>query len=261
MIATASLFGLDTDIAVSVTESTSLARALRHTRTVAQRLDQTINRSCASAEITALDLADGSPVLVSSLLDQLIIEALFYDDLTDGATRAVRGPSTGSPIPPWHRVRIGGAATTVPTGLRLELMDIGRAFLADRAAQELAQELGCGALVRVGAVAATAGPAPVGGWDISLGGAHTSLPKNRAAAVVVADEEDPGDGHKDERPHTVTVVADSAAMAQAAALRAVVDPAGAASWLHTHAATAHLSDDRADSPGGRPLPLGQSVAA
>jgi hypothetical protein len=261
MIATAPLFGLDTDIAVSVTEPTRLAHALRHTRTVAQRLDETINRLVPSAEIIALDLADGSPVMVSSLLDQLIIEALFFDDLTDGATRAVRGPSTDSPIPPWHRVRIGGAATTIPTGLRLELMDVGRAFLADRAAQDLAQELGCGALVRVGAVAATVGPAPAGGWDISLGGAPTSLPANRAVAVVVAGERDSGEGHQVEGSRSVTVVADNAAMAHAAALRAVRDPAGAASWLHAHAATAHVSDDRGDRAGGQQMPIGHSVAA
>jgi hypothetical protein len=56
----------------------------------------------------------------------------------------------------------------------------------------------------------------------------------------------------------VTVVADSAAMAHAAALRAVRDPAGAVSWLHTHVATAQLRDDRT---GEQQRPVDHSVAA
>jgi thiamine biosynthesis lipoprotein ApbE len=269
MIATATLFGLDTDIAVSVTEPDALDRALRHTRTLTQRLDETINRACPSAEIVALDLADGQPVLVSSLLDQVIIEALFYDDLTDGATRAVRCASTDSPIPPWHRVRIGGAATAVPAGLRLELMATGRAFLADRATQMLAQELGCGVLVRVGDVAAAAGAAPpefrksdfvgttpadfvgttpadfVGTWHISIAGARAAVPANRAIARIGAAERALGNQETPQpRFHGVTVIADSAGMAQAAAVRVHRDSSGAQAWLHAHALTAHLDDTR-----------------
>jgi thiamine biosynthesis lipoprotein ApbE len=239
MIASATLFGLDTDIAVSVTDPNCLDRAVRHTRSLARRLDETINRGFANAEIIALDLADGEPVMVSSLLDQVIIEALFYDDLTDGATQAVLGPATGSPVPPWHRVNIGGAATTVPAGLRLDLMATGRAFLADHAAEVLARELGCGVLIRVGAVAATAGEAPSGGpgtdepWTVDIDGVRIPLCAGQATARV---------GDRRGAAGQMTIVAGSAAMAHAAGLYVLRAPADPSPWLRDHAA-AIISDE------------------
>lgn len=253
MIASATLFGLDTDIAVSVTDPHFLDRAVRHTRSLARRLDETINRALGNAEIIALDLAGGEPVMVSSLLDQVIIEALFYDDLTDGATQAVLGPATGSPVPPWHRVNIGGAATTIPAGLRLDLMATGRAFLADHAAEMLARELGCGVLIRVGAVAATAGGAPSGQrgtdgrWIVDVGGARVPLCAGQATARV---------GDRGDAAGQVTIVAGTAAMAYAAGLYVLRAPADASRWLRDHAAAVRIGEDGtvdARPHGGHPV--------
>lgn len=248
MIASATLFGLDTDIAVSVTDPNCLDRAVRHTRSLARRLDETINRGLGNAEIIALDLADGEPVMVSSLLDQVIIEALFYDDLTDGATHAVLGPATSSPVPPWHRVNIGGAATTIPADLRLDLMATGRAFLADHAAEVLARQLGCGVLIRVGAVAATAGEAPSAGlgtdgrWIVDINDVHIPVCAGEAAARV---------GDRGDAARQVTIVAGSAAMAYAAGLYVLRAPADPSPWLRDHAAA--IRSDETGTADARPF--------
>ena len=240
MIASATLFGLDTDIAVSVTDPNCLDRAVRHTRSLARRLDETINRGFGNAEIIALDLADGEPVMVSSLLDQVIIEALFYDDLTDGATKAVLGPATASPVPAWHRLNIGGAATTIPAGLTLNLMATGRAFLADHAAEVLARELGCGVLIRVGTVAATAGEAPSGGqgtdgrWTVDIDGVRIPLCTGQATARV---------GDRSDAVGQLTIVAGSAAMAYAAGLYVLRAPTDPSPWLRDHAAAIRSDED------------------
>ena len=253
MIASATLFGLDTDIAVSVTDPDSLDRAVRHTRSLTRRLDETINRRSGTAEIIALDLADGQPVMVSSLLDQIIIEALFYDDLTDGATHAVLGSGTDSPVPLWHRVHIGGAATTIPAGLKLDLMATGRAFLADHAAEVLARQLGCGVLIRVGGVAATAGEAPSAEpgadrrWIVDIGGVSVAICAGQATARVGDRGDDAGH---------VTIEAGSAALAHAAGLYVLRAPGDAAPWLRDHSVAIRTDTARpvdARPYGGHPV--------
>ncbi|ORM30178.1 FAD:protein FMN transferase [Williamsia sp. 1135] len=289
MIATAALFGLDTDIAVSVTASEHHDRAVDHVSALAERLDRTVNRARPSAEVFALDLAEGQPVMVSSLLDQLIIEALFFDDLTDGATRAVRRSDTpdyrylpgvtfsasaagmtsavSSPIPVWHRVQIGRGTVTVPNEVRLELLSTARALLADQASAHLAEQLGCGVMVRVGNLAATAGAAPTGGWDCGALGMEHPLGAGLAVAqVAAADYCSLPVAPDDLRPQSfldcVSVVAESAALAQSAGLRSHVDPAGAARWLAAQGLTARI--DTADSGAvrvGRVPATGHALAA
>ncbi|WP_207842766.1 FAD:protein FMN transferase [Williamsia soli] len=289
MIATAALFGLDTDIAVSVTAPEHTDRATAHVAALAERLDRTVNRARPTAELFALDLAEGQPVMVSSLLDQLIIEALFFDDLTDGATRAVRRSDTpdyrylpgvtfsasatgmtsavSSPIPVWHRVQIGRGTVTVPSEVRLELLATARALLADQASAHLAEQLGCGVLVRVGNLAATAGAVPAGGWDCEALGVEYPLGAGQAIARVTAADYRtlpvaPGDARPQSFLECVSVVAESAAQAQSAGLRSHADPAAAARWLAAQGVTARI--DTADSGVvrvGRVPATGHALAA
>lgn len=289
MIATTTLFGLDTDIAVSVTAPEQLDRAASHIAALADRLDDTVNRARRSAEITALDLAAGQPVMVSSLLDQLIIEALYLDDLTDGATRAVRRSdtpdyhhlpgvtftaphgamttATSSPIPLWHRVRIGRGTLTVPSEVRLELLTTARAFLADQTSVMLAEQLDCGVLIRVGNLAATAGTCPDGGWDCSDLGAETPLETGMAIAQVrPADYRSLPVAPDDVRPQTllarVTVIAESAALAQAASFRSHAEPSTAARWLTAQGLTGHIEGADHDVVRvSRPPTPGHALAA
>lgn len=289
MIATTALFGLDTDIAVSVTAPDHHGRAVDHVSALAERLDRTVNRARPSAEVFALDNAAGRPVMVSSLLDQLIIEALFFEDLTDGATRAVRRSGTpdyrylpgltfsvssagmtsavSSPIPVWHRVQIGRGTVTVPNEVRLELLATARALLADQASTHLAELLGCGVLVRVGDLAATAGPAPADGWDCGALGMEHPLGAGLAVARVTAADYRSFPVAPDDVPpqsflECVSVVAESAALAQAAGLRSHVDPAAAARWLAAQGLAALIDTSDSDVVRvGRVPATGHALAA
>lgn len=289
MIATTALFGLDTDIVVSVTAPDHHGRAVDHVSALAERLDRTVNRARPSAEVFALDHAAAQPVMVSSLLDQLIIEALFFEDLTDGATRAVRrsdapdyrylpgltfsASSAGmtsavsSPIPVWHRVQIGRGTVTVPNEVRLELLATARAVLADQASAHLAEHLGCGVMVRVGNLAATAGASPEGGWDCGFPGMDDLLPEGMAVArVTAADHRSLPVAPDDVPPQSflecVSVVAESAALAQAAGLRSHVDPAAAAHWLAAQGLTARIDTSDSDVVQvGRVPATGHALAA
>lgn len=273
MVATTTLFGLDTDIAVSVTAPEQLDPAASHIAALADRLDDTVNRTRPCAEIIALDLAAGRPVMVSSLLDQLIIEALYFDDLTNGATRAVRRAgaadhryvpgvtfsatpdamtmTASSSIPMWHQVQIGRGTVTVPSEVRLELLAAARAFLADQSSMMLAEQLDCGVLIQVGNLAATAGTCPDGGWDCSDLGAEMPLESDTAIARVrPADYRGLPVAPDDVRPQTflgcVTVIAESAALAQSAGFRSHAEPSTAARWLTAQGLTGQLEGTEHD---------------
>lgn len=225
MTATATISALDTDITVSVDDPHLLGLAVEHTKAVASRLDATVNRDCGSAEIEAVDLAAGQPVLVSSLLDQLIIEALYFADLTDDASGVVHCPATDPPIPAWHRVQLGLGTVTVPAGSRLELMTTARAFLADRACRLLTDTLDGPVTVQVGPVIASAGGA---------------LAQVRAADLPAAIDPPQVAVAFD----CVSVAADSAALAFTAAVMAHRHPADAAGWLHDHVRAARIDSPR-----------------
>ncbi|MGJ0120162.1 FAD:protein FMN transferase [Williamsia sp. MIQD14] len=262
MIATASLTGLDTDITVSVTEPATLESARREVARHAENVDLTVNRRRASAEIHAVDLAAGSPVMVSALFEQILTDALFHADLTSGATQAVRrsavpdyrhlphlqfttdGPlpvvvRTVSPIPAWHRPRLGDGCVTVPADVRIELLTAAGALLAGRSAHLVAERLGCGVMVSVGGVVATAGHPPLGGWRVAGGATpvgELELPQGHALATVsAADIAALPRGPFDPRPVStaaaVTVVAHRAGTAQAAATLMHTDPARARAWI------------------------------
>ena len=220
----ATISGLGTDIVVSVADPVLLDRAVEHTAAVAARLDATVNRDCGSAEIEAVDLANGQPVLVSSLLDQLIIEALYFADLTDDASGVVHCPDTDPPIPAWHRVQLGRGTVTVPAGGRLELMTTARAFLADRTSRLLTDTLDGPVTVQAGPVISSAGGAlaQVGSADLA------AIDQRRTATTL----------------DCVSVVADSAALAFAAAVMAHRHPDDAAGWLHDHVRAAKVESRR-----------------
>ncbi|MGZ8178395.1 FAD:protein FMN transferase [Williamsia sp. SKLECPSW1] len=256
MIATAQLTGLGTDIAVSVTEPASLDSAAREVARHAHNVALTVDRSDAGAEIHAVDAATGTPVLISAVLEQIVTRALYFADITDGATQAVRRSSipddrfltrmrfttdtaapvvitTDDAVPVWHRPRLGSGILEVPIDVRLELMATGRAFFADHAAHRVADRLQCGVMVTVGSLAATAGHPPLGGWRVD--DRTPEIPDGWARAVVSADElAHLPRGPFESRPHSdlasVCVVARDAATAQAAAILTHVDPDRARAW-------------------------------
>lgn len=259
MIATATLTGLGTDIAVSVTEPAALDSATREVARHAHNVALTVDRADPGAEIHVVDAAAGTPVLVSAVLEQITTRALHFADITDGATQSVRRSSipddrfltrlrftsdgaapivvtTDPVVPVWHRPRLGGGILEVPVDVRLELVSTGRAFLADHAARRVADRLQCGVMVTVGSVSSTAGHPPLGGWVLDIGvRTQTEIADGWACAVVTAaDIARLPRGPFEPRPHgdlsVVQVVAADAGTAQAAAILTHVDPVRAHAW-------------------------------
>jgi thiamine biosynthesis lipoprotein len=78
-------------------------------------------------------------------------------------------------------VHLDGDLLTMPTGLRLDLGATAKAFTADRIAADVADRLGTGVLVNLGGDIATEGPAPSGGWQITV----QDLPEDPAGQVAL----------------------------------------------------------------------------
>jgi FAD:protein FMN transferase len=100
------------------------------------------------------------------------------------------GPATApaGPAPGWWRIMVDPSARSVllPRGIGLDLGATAKAFAADRAAVELAGELDRGVFVGLGGDIAVAGPAPAGGWRITVGDDHAT-PDPAGHPVVAID--------------------------------------------------------------------------
>ena len=83
------------------------------------------------------------------------------------------------PAPGWWRIELDPDARTVavPPGVHLDLGATAKALAADRAADRIAAELGCGALVNLGGDVAVAGSGPAGGWAVGIAARCTDAPR------------------------------------------------------------------------------------
>jgi thiamine biosynthesis lipoprotein len=177
-------------------------------------VDAACSRFRPDSELVALDRAAGQPVRVGQLLAEAIAVALRAARLTGGdvdptvgeAIAAVgydRDFSLVSPegpplavavrsVPGWNEVRLDQESGTlsIPAGTRLDLGATAKAWAADKAAERLAGELGCGVLVSLGGDIAVAGQVPPGGWRIrvqDVTGAPADPPAGPSAVVAIRD--------------------------------------------------------------------------
>jgi thiamine biosynthesis lipoprotein len=146
------------------------------------------------AELHKLYRAGGRPITVSPILTELISAALLAAERTDGdvdptvgaAMTAVHSgrrlggrdrsgvPTCGSrptlsrPVPGWQQVDLQGRRLQVPAGTTLDLSATAKAVACDQAAARVWARLGVGVLVGLGGDAASAGPAPEGGWRVMI---------------------------------------------------------------------------------------------
>jgi thiamine biosynthesis lipoprotein len=99
----------------------------------------------------------------------------------DGAGQERAGGVSSRTIPGWREVKVDVPAgrLTVPAGAELDLGATVKGWAADRAAERIAGELGCGVLVSLGGDTAVAGEAPAGGWRIRVQD-KTGLPSEAA---------------------------------------------------------------------------------
>ncbi len=137
------------------------------------------------SEISAVNAAEGAPVVIGALLAEMLTVALAAAERTDGAVDPTVGGVTIS-VPSFSTtitrtgsfrdvivVEEDGVHTVwLPAGLRLDLGATAKAWAADRAVAMAAGIVEGGALVSLGGDIATAGPAPHGGWLVVVTDDH-----------------------------------------------------------------------------------------
>ncbi|MFD1722082.1 FAD:protein FMN transferase [Amnibacterium endophyticum] len=211
----------------------------------------------------ALDAARATGGLVDPTLGRAMREVGYDRDLRlvqDEDGRPVKAVTTR--LPAWRRIRLADGRLTVPDGVELDLGATAKARTADAVADVAAAALGCGVLVNLGGDLATRGPAPAGGWQVtvqdlpgdpacqvSLGsgwGLATSSTRRRTwrrGGETMHHVLDPRTG----RPappvwRSVSVAAPTAVAANTLTTAAIVDGARALALLQRHGRPARLVD-------------------
>jgi thiamine biosynthesis lipoprotein len=274
---------LGTTAVLLVTEASALAQAQLLLAAELDALDLACSRFRADSEVRRLPA--GRPTSVSPLLRDALDAALWTAEATGGlvdltvgdavarlgydrdfAQIPADGPEApaGLPAPGWWRVRLAGDQVVVPAGVCLDLGASAKAFAADRAAARIATDCGCGVLVSLGGDLAVAGPAPEGGWLVSVGDDHRRADPGDPVVAVAAGGlatssvacrtwrrggravhhiVDPRTGELPEPVwRTVSVAAGSCLSANAASTAAVVLGRDAPEWLRARRLPARLVD-------------------
>lgn len=276
---------LGTTAVLLVTEVSALPEAEGLLRADLDALDVACSRFRADSEVRRLPA--GRPSRVSPLLREALRAALDTAEETGGLVDPTVGEAVarlgydrdfaevppdgpdvpaGTPAPGWWRVRLAGDRVVVPHGVSLDLGASAKAFAADRAAARIAAACGCGVLVSLGGDLAVAGPAPDGGWLVSIGEDHRREDRGNpvvaissgglATSTVTCRTWQRGgrtmhhivDPRTGELPHpvwrTVSVAAASCLAANAASTAAIVLGTGAPRWLRERHLPARLVDVR-----------------
>jgi thiamine biosynthesis lipoprotein len=155
-------------------------------------VDLACSRFRPDSEIESLHRQSGRTVVVSRLLFEALEVAIAVAERTHGAVdptvgnamstlgydrdfdqvrnRPLLPPAALGPVVGFGHVHLRARTREVriPSGVRLDLGSSAKAFVADRSAARIADQLGGGVLVSIGGDVAVAGPAPVQGWAIGV---------------------------------------------------------------------------------------------
>jgi thiamine biosynthesis lipoprotein len=186
-------------------------------------------------------------------------------DRTLAAVRAVGLPrlSVVPSVAGWRSLRLDGSRLFRPADVQLDLGATAKAVAADRTAAAIADALGTGVLVSLGGDIATSGPAPDGGWQVTVQDLPTDAPQqvtlNAGAAVATSSTAkrtwqrdgrtlhhlvDPATGAPTAGPwRAVTVVATDCARANTASTGAIEKGHKAMGWLRGLGFPARLTDE------------------
>ncbi len=288
-----------------MTKPSVLAPAERIAHETVDNVELACSRFRVDSELSVLQSAPrfGAAVEVSPLLADLVRAALWAAALTDGSVDPTLGndllalgydrdiarldpysegdPPTGMSVSvqhrgaDWRRVRLDGDRLIVPDDLRLDLGASAKAWAADRIADRIADELGCGVLISLGGDIATAGPAIDSHWEILVqdtradpaqqvalptgsGMATSSTHKRRWSQSGMPRHHilDPKFGLPVEPVwRSATVASTSCLRANALSTAAIVRGTDAPAWLTTLGADARLvdRDGRVVTTGGWPV--------
>jgi len=191
-LASADWRAIGTTIRIVVTDRTTLGAAKAMLSEDLSALDEACSRFRSDSELIRLESSTGKPATVSPLLAGAVGAALRGARLTEGDLDPTLGramemigydrdfgsvPANGASlrvtvrhVPQWRQIELDEAAglLRVPAGVRLDLGATAKAWAADRSAQRVAQELGCGVLVSLGGDIAVAGEPPRDGWAVRV---------------------------------------------------------------------------------------------
>jgi FAD:protein FMN transferase len=206
-VAVAERPALGTTARVAVWPPASLDLALAAVDEVLRALDLQASRFRPDSELSAVNRADGGLFMLSNGLTQAIGVALAAARWTRGLTDPTVGaaliglgydrdfaaidpdrpdPVAGAaPAPGWRAVELAGFMLRLPAGVRLDLGATAKGLGSDRAvraAMSATRQSG-GVLVGLGGDIAVAGPAPRGGWPITVAD-ETSRARQAPAQVI-----------------------------------------------------------------------------
>lgn len=173
-----------------VTRPETLPAATRVVDALLAEVERAASRFRPDSEIMTLAPAADGWVSLSPELAALLRTALDAARRTDGALDPTVGGTLvdlgydrdislvigddGSAVarvrrvPGWRTLQLDGNRLRMPPGVVLDLGATAKAAAADRAATLVAEQLHTGVLVGLGGDIATAGPAPTGGWQITV---------------------------------------------------------------------------------------------
>lgn len=206
-----------TSARVVATDPSVIESACEIVRSVLSDVDGAANRFQPESEVSRIAAERCPSVTVSSTLAELIRAALAaavatdgnvdptmgtnlallgYDRDLDGTSEgdADRNPNAPTAVgvalrrPDWRDVALHGDCLTMPAGILLDLGATAKAWAADRAAERVAAELGCGVMVSLGGDLRVAGPAPDRGWEVLVqdGADQPSSSVHLAGAQAIA---------------------------------------------------------------------------
>ncbi|HEY5195055.1 MAG TPA: FAD:protein FMN transferase [Solirubrobacteraceae bacterium] len=219
-LATLTWEALGTSAVVQITDREGSARARKVVEHELDAIDRACSRFRPDSELSRVNSCAGRRVEVHHLLIEALQVALRAAEITDGDVDPTQGralilagydrdwkliaatnsaPANRQDLRPlratvlaravagWQTVEIDPerCLVRVPRGIQLDLGATAKAWVADRAAEAVHQELGCGALVSLGGDIATAGPGPIGGWRIHVTDDHRAGPDAPGQTVSI----------------------------------------------------------------------------
>jgi FAD:protein FMN transferase len=297
------VFGTTAVLLVTAPEALEQARRLADSELAA--VDLACSRFRPDSELTELNAANGAARTVSAVFADLIAAALRAARLTDGdvdptcgqalvdlgydrdfaevqAASSAESPLVTVPSRPvagWRSVELDPAIlrAALRHGAQLDLGATAKAWAADRCAELIAAELGCGVLVSLGGDISVAGPPPADGWRVRVTDDHAAAADAPGQTVTITEGGlatssttvrtwttqghqvhhiiDPATGESAQSPwRTVSVAAGSCVDANTASTAAIIRGEAALPWLRDSGLPARLvrADGTAQTTAGWP---------
>jgi thiamine biosynthesis lipoprotein len=185
---------------VSVVFADLIAAALRAARLTAGDVDPTCGRALVDlgydrdfALVQAASSGQAPPAGPESAGTEPVGRPASTGPTSTGPADA--GPADAGPaervhpVSGWRNVELDPVILRVRLlhGAQLDLGATAKAWAADRCAELIAAELGCGVLVSLGGDISVAGPAPAGGWRVRVTDDHAAGPDAPGQTVTIIE--------------------------------------------------------------------------